>query len=201
MESHHQSVQDGQWANCPNFSYWNGPIVELAYKTIGIVGFGNIGQRVATIAQGFGMKVIAHHKHPERDARPNVTFTDLETLFKTADVVSLHCSLNAQNKEFVNADLLQLMKPSAYLINTARGGLIHEKELLHALQNNMLAGAALDVLSEEPPVNGNVLFDAPNCLITPHNAWASIESRSRLMTVVADNLKGFLNGKLQNVIR
>jgi len=197
---HHQSVQSRQWSRQTDFSYHLKPVIELAGKTFGVYGFGRIGQRAGELAQAFGMRVIAVHKHPERDARPGVQFVDLPTLFSTSDVVSLHAPLNDQNAGIVNAERLASMRPSAFLINTARGGLINEKELREALQNGLLAGAALDVLEDEPPREDHPLFDLENCLITPHMSWASHESRQRLMEVTVENVRGFLEGKPVNLV-
>ena len=200
IESHHQSVLQGDWRNCLDFCYTLSPIIELAGKTIGIYGFGKIGQKVADIALAMDMKVLATHKHPERDARPNVQFISLETLFQESDVITLHAPLSTENNQIVNQFLLRKMKPSAYLINTGRGQLVHEADLKAALEEGILAGAGLDVLSAEPPKENNILIGAKNCLITPHIAWATTASRARLMKVVADNIEAFLKGKPQNVV-
>lgn len=200
VRAHHDSVLEGQWGRSRDFCYTLGSIPELAGKVMGIYGFGRIGQRVAAIAQAFGMKVLATHTHPERDARQGVSFVPLEVLFEKSDVVSLHAPLAEENAGIVNASLLSRMKPTAYLINTARGGLIDEAALKLALQSARLAGAALDVLSEEPPRNGNLLFGAPNCLITPHMAWATREARQRLMDITVENVKAFLRGEARNVV-
>jgi len=197
---HHISVQAGEWRRSRDFSYTLGIIPELAGKAFGIYGFGRIGQRVAELAQVFGMRVLATHKHPERDARPGLRFVDLPTLFAQSDVVSLHAPLSEDNREVVNASLLKRMKPTAYLINTGRGGLVDEQALLEALQEGQLAGAGLDVLSLEPPIDGNVLMAAPNCLITPHMAWATQASRQRLLDITVENVRGFLMGEMQNQV-
>lgn len=200
VQAHHESVQAGQWSRSRDFCYTLGSIPELAGKIMGIYGFGRIGQRVAAIAQAFGMEVIATHKHPERDACPGVAFVSLATLFEKSDFLSLHAPLTEENAGIVNASLLSRMKPSACLINTGRGALIDEAALKMALQNGQLAGAALDVLSEEPPRNGNLLLDAPNCLITPHMAWATREARQRLLDITVENVKAYLRGELRNVV-
>ena len=197
---HHISVQAGEWQRSEDFSYTLRTLPELAGKTFGIYGFGRIGQRVAELAQAFGMKVLATHKHPERDARPGVRFVTLEELFAQSDAISLHAPLSEANHEIVNERLLKRMKPSAYLINTGRGGLIHEEDLKHALQQELLAGAALDVLSLEPPTGGNGLISAPHCIITPHIAWATLESRQRLLDITCRNIKSFQEGQPQNVV-
>ena len=195
-----ESVRKGDWVRSKDFSYHLEPIMELQNKILGIIGFGQIGKAVATIALAFGMKVIASHKHPERDKMEGVTFVDQTTCFRDADIISLHCPLNEDNFQFVNKELLATMKPTSFLINTSRGGLINEPDLAEALNNEVIAGAALDVLSTEPPSANNPLLHAKNCLINPHVAWATFESRSRLMDVVVSNVKAFLNGKAENVV-
>ncbi|MFN7119547.1 MAG: D-2-hydroxyacid dehydrogenase [Saprospiraceae bacterium] len=197
---HYDTVLNGEWTRCRDFSYWKTPIVELAGKTMGIYGFGKIGQKVATIAQAFDMQVLATHKHPERDARPGVTFVPLNELFTKCDVITLHAPMTDENKGIVNKKLLSLMKSSAFIINTARGGLINEADLKEALENDQIAGAGLDVISEEPPKNGNILFGVKNCIITPHNAWGSVEARERLMEETIRNIAAFEHGKPRNVV-
>ncbi len=197
---HHESVQQGDWSRNRDFCYTLQPVIELAGKTMGIYGFGKIGQQVARIALAFGMKILSTHKHPERDAMPGVEFVNLETLFQNSDIITLHAPLTAENEGFVNKNLLSKMKPSAYLINTARGGLIQEADLKEAIENGIIAGAGLDVLSQEPPVNGNILFGVKNCIITPHNAWASREARQRLLDETVENVRAVLNGKPRNVV-
>lgn len=195
-----ESVRKGDWIKSKDFSYHLKPIMELQDKTLAIIGFGQIGKAVAKIAIAFGVKVIASHKHPERDRMEGVIFVDQKTCFREADILSLHCPLNRDNVKFVNKTLLSLMKRTAFLINTSRGGLINEPDLAEALNNGTIAGAALDVLSAEPPSADNPLLHAQNCLINPHVAWATFESRSRLMNVVVRNVKAFLEGKAENVV-
>lgn len=195
-----ESVGNGDWIKSPDYSYNLGPLVELQGKTLGIIGLGQIGQAVARIALSFGMKVIASHKHPERDKMDEVIFKTQDEVFEQSDVVSLHCPLNDQNRQFVNAALLQKMKPSAFLINTSRGGLIREIDLAKALNSGVIAGAGLDVLSTEPPLEGNPLLSAKNCLITPHIAWSSKEARMRLMEKLEENIASFINGRPKNVV-
>ena len=197
---HNQSAKGGDWSGQPHFSYHLRPLVELDGKTLGIYGFGNIGQRVGRIARSFGMRVLAVHKHPERDAGPGVAFVDLETLFRESDVVSLHAPLTEENAGIVDRGLLEKMKPTAFLVNTARGGLINEDDLKAALEEGVLAGAALDVLSEEPPPEDHPLFSLGNCLITPHHAWATREARERLLEITVENVRAFLKGEAQNVV-
>lgn len=195
-----ESVQKGGWISSQDFSYQLKPTIELQNKTLGIVGLGQIGQAVAQIALGFGMKVIASHKHPERDNMEGVRFVDEETCFRESDFVSLHCPLNGQNKEFVNEALLAKMKNTACLINTSRGGLVNESDLTAALNSGEIAGAGLDVLSMEPPSPENPLLKAKNCFITPHIAWATFEARNRLMKTLVENVKAFLDDNPVNVV-
>ena len=197
-DQHHESVVRGDWAAQQHFMYTLGSIPELAGKTMGIYGLGRIGQQVAQIAQAFGMQVIATHKHPERDAIPGVQFVDLPTLFQQSDVISLHAPLTQENRGIVNRALLQTMQPTAYLINTGRGPLIVENDLQEALEKGWLAGAGLDVLSNEPPVPNHPLYAAPNLLITPHMAWATRASRQRLLDQTVANLQAFLEGTPRN---
>lgn len=200
VSQHNKSVNQGEWSNCPDFSYTLGTINELAGKTLGIYGFGRIGQAVAQIALAFGMEVMAKHKHPKRDKMAGVTFVDTWTLFRESDFISLHAPLTDDNAGLINKKLLKTMKPSAFLINTARGGFIVEHDLREALENQIIAGAALDVLSSEPPPADHVLLGVKNCIITPHVAWASKEARQRLMGETILNIKAFLEGQARNVV-
>jgi glycerate dehydrogenase len=195
-----QSVRNGDWSQSKDFSYQVKAIMELQNKILGIIGFGKIGQAVAKMGLAFGMQVIASHKHPERDKMEGVRFVNEETCFREADIVSLHCPLNEQNKHFVNQRLLEMMKSSAFLINTSRGGLINEQDLASALNAGHIAGAGLDVLSSEPPSKNNPLLHAKNCLITPHIGWSTYEARHRLMLDVVKNLVAFQNGNPVNVV-
>jgi glycerate dehydrogenase len=188
------------WSRQPHFTYHLAPLRELAGKVFGIYGLGRIGQQAARIAQGFGMSVLAAHKHPRRDAMPGVRFVDLTTLFSQSDVVSLHAPLGPDNEGIVNEKLLRLAKPSAILINTSRGGLINEADLERALRGGWLAAAALDVLKQEPPGGDHPLLALDNCRLTPHLAWATFEARERLMGITADNVAAFLEGQPQNVV-
>jgi len=197
---HADSVRAGDWSRSDDFSYWKTPLHELDDKTLGIVGLGQIGQAVARIALAFGMRVIAHHKYPERDRMEGVEFVTLEDCFAQADIVTLHCPLNEQNRGFVNKALLHSMKPDAFLINTSRGPLIHEQDLADALNNERIAGAALDVLSVEPPAADHPLVRAKNCLVTPHIAWAAREARARLLHTAIENVRAFLSGQARNLL-
>jgi glycerate dehydrogenase len=194
-------VAEGRWSAQPDFCFWEAPVVELAGKTMGVVGFGDIGNRVAELANAFGMRVLAYA--PRRKPLPPYgpfDFVSLDDLFADADFVSLHCPLTAENENMVDARRLSLMKPTACLVNTARGPLVDEAALAAALREGRLAAAALDVVREEPIRPDNPLLCAPNCLITPHVAWASREARIRLMRIVAQNLAAFLSGSPQNVV-
>lgn len=197
---HAESVRQGDWSRQPDFCYWKKPLLELHGLTMGIVGLGKIGRAVATIALAMGMKVLAVHRHPERDRMDGVRFTDMETCFRESDVISLHASLNDDNREFVNRELLSIMKPSAFLLNVSRGALINETDLADALTSGTIAGAGLDVLAQEPPPLTNPLLSTPNCLITPHQAWATQAARRRLMNVAAENIAAFLNGEPVNQV-
>lgn len=196
---HNASVKAGEWVNNKDWSYSKAPILELAGKTMGIVGLGNIGRQTALIAEAFGMKVVYYSRHKKQDAG-NAEYASLEEVFAKSDVVSLHCPLQADNNQFVNTTLLHSMKPTALFINTARGQLVNEQDLADALNNNIIAGAALDVLSKEPPAADNPLLSAKNCIITPHLAWNTKEARLRVMQTTADNIKAFTSGKPINAV-
>lgn len=200
IQAHDQSVKQGDWSAQPDFSYTLNRIPELASLTMGIYGLGRIGRAVAQIALAFGMRVIAHHKHPQRDQMEGVRFVALRELFQQANVVSLHAPLDATNRGIVNRDILQLLPAPAYLINTGRGGLVQEQDLLEALEQGTLTGAALDTLTTEPPPSDHPLFAAPNCLITPHMAWATQSARQRLLNGSVRNVESFLNGQPSNVV-
>jgi glycerate dehydrogenase len=201
VDDHARGVADGKWTRSPDFAYWDHPLVELAGLTLGIVGFGRIGQATARVGLAFGMNVRAYNPRPEKIAQvPDVEPADLDTLLRESDVVSLHCPLNDETARMINAERLAVMKPSAWLINTARGGLIDEAALADALRAGRIAGAGLDVLSTEPPAPDNPLPGAPNCFITPHIAWATRAARQRLLDVVVDNLRAFQQGRPKNVV-
>jgi glycerate dehydrogenase len=199
-ELHSQSVRTGDWTHAVDWCYWKTPLVELSGKTLGLIGLGDIGTQVARIALAFGMRVLAHRKSSAA-AGEGIELVELEQLLKESDVVSLHCPLTDATSGIINADSLACMKPTAYLINTGRGGLIMEQDLADALNAGRLAGAAVDVLSMEPPQADNPLLTAQNCLITPHIAWAMSESRTRLMQLTAENIAAFQQGTPCNVVR
>jgi glycerate dehydrogenase len=199
-ELHSQSVFNGEWVASPDFCYWKTPLTELAGKTMGLIGLGDIGSQVAKIALAFGMKVVAYRKNPAQTDNSDIKMVTLEVVFRSSDVVSLHCPLTEETKELINAERLSWMKPNAIVLNTGRGPLINEADLAAALRNGTIAGAGLDVLSVEPPKPDNPLLSAPNCIITPHVAWASFEARKRLLQMVADNLESFIAGVPKNVV-
>ncbi|MFO1451336.1 MAG: D-2-hydroxyacid dehydrogenase [Opitutaceae bacterium] len=190
--AHAASVRAGRWAQSPDFCYWDSPLIELAGKTLGIVGSGRIGSAVARIAEAFGMTVVFARRSGGR--------AELESVLRRADVVSLHCPLTDETKHLINATTLGWMKPSALLINTSRGPLIDDAALAEALNQGRIAGAGLDVLSTEPPPAGHPLFSAQNCLITPHIAWATASARRRLLDTAVENVRAFLAGKPVNVV-
>jgi len=188
----------GKWQQSADWCYTEAPVTELAGKIFGVVGFGNIGQRAGSIAKALGMQVV-YYNPGIKDSVFGLQ-VELKDLFSHSDFISLHCPLTATNQEFVNATLLKTMKPSAVLINTARGQLINEQDLADALNHHVIAGAALDVLSKEPPSDSNPLLKAKNCIITPHNAWISREARGRIMAITASNIDAFLKGEPENVV-
>lgn len=196
---YNRTVEQGDWVKSATFSYFPLPLSELCGKTMGLVGYGGIGQRVAEIARAFGMEVLVYKRRPVAD--PDVKQVSLDDLLARADVVSLHCPLNADSENMIDAAALAKMKPGAYLINTARGPLVDEVALRAALDSGHLAGAGVDVLCREPMAADCPLYGAPNCVITPHIAWAGVETRSRLMGVVEANLRGFMAGKPINVVK
>ena len=198
---HDAAVQAGEWGACVDFSFWKEPLTELVGLTLGIVGFGRIGQAMARIGRAFGMEIVVHAPHPPLVlADPAIRFVPLDELFATADVVTLHCPQTAENAGFVDRELLSVMKRSALFINTARGGLVNEYDLAAALNSRQIAGAAVDVVSREPIVPENPLLGARNCLITPHLAWATLAARRRLMAQTAANVAAFLEGAPINVV-
>jgi glycerate dehydrogenase len=194
LEMHSQSVKAGNWVNAQDWSYKVSPLIELHGKKIGLIGLGSIGEAVAKIALSFGMEVMAYRKDASKGFPDQVIGSSLEEIFTQSDVVSLHCPLTPETERIIHKGSLQLMKRTAYLINTGRGPLINEQDLADALENESIAGAGLDVLSAEPPKADNPLLKAKNCIITPHIAWATYEARERLMASVADNLRAFQKG-------
>ena len=197
---HAQRVAEGAWAASPDFSFTDFPLLELSGQTMGVVGFGEIGQAVGRIAHAFGMKVIYHTRTKKDFTEFPAIQVELAELFRAADVVSLHCPLTPQTKDLVSWPLLTTMKPSAVLINTARGPLLNEADVARALKEGVIAWAGIDVLSAEPPPADNPLLSAPHCFILPHVAWASVAARRRLMKEVTENFRSFVAGQPRNVI-
>lgn len=198
---HSESVYNGEWSECPDFCYWKAPLSKLDGKTIGIIGFGSIGQRVAEIAEVFGMNVLFTSKSKkDTDKFKTARQVDLDTLLGKSDFVTCHCPLTDETTGLINLDNLRKMKKSAILINTSRGPVVNENDLSYALNNDIIAGAGLDVLSEEPPKADNPMFNAKNCYITPHIAWASKETRARLINILDSNIEHYLSGNTQNKV-
>lgn len=191
---HNDVVHGGRWLGSEDFCFWTRPLTELTGKTLGIVGYGNIGKRVAEIAKAFKMNVLVTNRTPFEGS------VTLDEVLENSDFVSLHCPMNKQSDKMINAVTLSKMKPTAYLINTSRGGLVDEQALADALNFGRIAGAAVDVVSEEPIKASNPLLTAKNCIITPHIAWAPLEARRRLMDVSVKNLEGFLSGNVINQV-
>lgn len=198
VQHHSEAVHQGRWTSSKDFCFWDTPLIELRGKKLGIVGLGNTGYTTARIAIGFGMEVYAYTSKSSFQLPPEIKKMELDQLFSECDVISLHCLLTDKTRELVNAARLKLMKPTAILINTGRGQLVNEQDLADALNNGQIYAAGLDVLSQEPPKADNPLLTARNCYITPHIAWASAAARERLMGILLDNLKGYIEGKVIN---
>ena len=197
---HNHSVHQGDWIKSTNFCYWLTPQMELAGKTLGIIGFGRIGRAVGQLAKAFGMNVIAYSRSECEEGRQIGEYVDLDTLFARSDIISLHCPQFAETEKIINAESIAKMKDGAMLINTARGGLLDEEAVAEALKSGKLRGAAVDVVSQEPMKAETPLLTTRKCIITPHIAWAPVESRQRLLDCVVENIRGFLNGQPQNVV-
>lgn len=197
---HALGVRQGAWSACSDFCYWDYPLIELAGSTFGLVGYGRIGRGVARVAAALGMSVLLHTRTQPTVLEAGIQHVDLESLLRSSDVVSLHCPLTPQTRGLMNAERLSWMKPSAYLLNTARGGLLDEAALVEALNSGRLAGAGLDVLSTEPPPADHPLLGVRNCIITPHLGWATLAARRRLMDIAVANVRAFLGGFPQNVV-
>ena len=199
---HNDAVWKGQWSNSPDFCFWKTPLIELTGKTLGIIGFGRIGQTVAKIAQAFGMNVFVYTRSKKLELNdPSCQYADFEEVLAKSDVISLHCPLTEATKGLINKDTISKMKDGVMIINTARGPLVVEEDLTAALNSGKVAEAALDVVSIEPIEKNNPLFNAKNCIITPHIAWAPKESRVRLMKIAVENLSAFMNGAPINVVK
>ena len=195
-----RQCSEGRWSSNPDFCYWDTPLIELAGKQMGIVGFGRTGSAVARLALAFGMKVATYTSKPQEELPEGIIKMSLEELFCTSDIVSLHCPLTPTTHHLVNAERLALMKSTAILINTSRGPVVDEQALAEALNSGTLYAAGIDVLCEEPPRKGSPLLSARNCFITPHIAWATLEARTRLLKICENNLRAFINGHPQNVV-
>lgn len=195
-----EQVSAGRWANSKDFSFWDTPLIELTGQTIGIVGYGNIGQKVARIALALEMNVLVFTSKQQTSLPDGVKKASMDVLFKNSDIVSLHCPLNDETAEMINATTLKMMKPSAILINTGRGGLVNEQDLADALNAQTIFAAGIDVLSTEPPKPSNPLLTAKNCYISPHIGWATKAARERLMDIAVDNLKAFIENRPQNCV-
>lgn len=198
VQHHSEEVHKGRWSQSKDFCFWDTPLIELRSKKLGIVGLGNTGYTTARIAIGFGMDVYAYTSKSVFQLPPEIKKMELDELFRECDIISLNCPLTEATRELVNAQRLQLMKPTAILINTGRGPLINEQDLADALNSGRIYAAGLDVLSQEPPRADNPLLTARNCYITPHIAWASTAARERLMRIMLENIKAYLGGKPAN---
>jgi len=199
---HNRAVKDGEWTKSLDFCFWNTPLIELAGKTMGIIGFGRIGQATAKVAQAFGLNILAYNRSKDYALESETCrYVELEELFEKSDIISLHCPLTESTKGIINKQNMSKMKDGVMVINTSRGGLIMEAELREALDSGKIGYAAVDVVSSEPMKEDNPLLKAKNCIITPHIAWATKESRTRMMGIVSDNLKAYISGKPINVIR
>jgi len=201
VQRHSDSVFNGDWSASADFSYWNYPLIELEAKTLGIIGFGSIGQKVADVATALGMNVVAYSRsQTEQSHRKNFRWTSLDELLSHADVVSIHCPLFPETQGLINKNTIKLMKKSAFFLNTSRGPIVVEQDLADALNSGLIAAAGLDVLSVEPPSPNNPLLTAKNCLITPHIAWATKEARTRLMAITENNLSSYLDKNPVNIV-
>ena len=202
VQHHSEEVRSGRWSSCPDFCFWDTPLIELTGKRIGLVGLGHTGMRTARIALAFGMEVCAYTSKSPLQLPPEIKRMELDELFAQCDVISLHCPLTPDTREMVNAHRLSLMKPTAILINTGRGPLVDEQALADALNSGRIYAAGVDVLSQEPPRADNPLLTARNCYITPHIAWASGAARQRLMRIAVDNVKAYIDEQpVNNVAR
>ena len=200
VELHNASVHAGEWERCPNFCYWKTPIMELAGKTMGIIGFGRIGRAVGRIARALGMKILATGSRPCDEGLAIAEYVDLDTVLRESDVISLHCPLFPQTERMINRDTIAKMKDGAILINNSRGGLIDEQAVADALNGGKLRAAAVDVVTVEPILGTNPLLTAKNCVITPHMSWAATECRQRIVDITAANISAYLAGSPQNVV-
>ncbi|WP_434503608.1 D-2-hydroxyacid dehydrogenase [Prevotella sp.] len=190
----------GRWSNNPDFCYWDTPLMEISGKTIGVLGLGSIGSKVARIAQDFGMDVYAFTSKSSSDLPAGIQKTTIDGLLSVSDILTLHCPLTSETRELINQESLKKMKRGALLINTGRGQLVNEQDVAEALNSGQLGGYGADVMCEEPPLADNPLFAQPNAFITPHVAWATIEARTRLMNILEENLKSYIDGSPKNIV-
>ncbi|MCR4687728.1 MAG: D-2-hydroxyacid dehydrogenase [Lachnospiraceae bacterium] len=198
---HNKSIHEGEWCKSEIFCYWLDKVTELSGKTLGVIGYGNIGRKVTDIALIFGMKVLVYTAHPDKyEEKENMKFVSKDEVFKNADIITLHCPMNDETKGMICKENIEKMKDGIYIVNVSRGGLVNEQDLADALKSGKVAGAAADVVSVEPIKEDNPLLGAPNMILTPHIGWASVEARERLIQAVADNLKAYLNGEKLNVL-
>lgn len=200
LEVHTKSVKSGDWTESEIFCYWLEPITELAGKTLGIIGYGNIGRKVARIAKSFGMNVIVNTAHPEKYDDDGIIFTDKDELFATSDIITLHCPLTGDTKEIIRKENIDKMKDNVRLINVSRGGLVNEADLADALNSGKVLSAGVDVVLTEPMDKDNPLLEAKNILITPHMAWASVEARKRLVREITENFRAYLDDEKRNLV-
>ena len=200
VELHNQSVHAGEWERCPNFCYWKTPIMELAGKTMGIIGFGRIGRAVGRIAKALGMRVLATGSRPCEEGLAIAEYVELDHLLAQSDVISLHCPLFPETEQLINRDSIARMKEGVILINNSRGGLLNEQDVADALNAGRIRAAAVDVVTTEPIVASNPLLSAKNCIITPHMSWAAVEARGRIVDITAANIRSFLAGEPRNVV-
>lgn len=197
---HDRAVKEGRWASCPDWCFWDYPLMELAGKTMGVIGFGRIGQTTGRIAAALGMRVIAYDAYPTDSGRAVGEYVPLDRLLADSDVICLHCNLTPETRGIINSKTIAQMKPGVIIINNSRGPLVNERDLADALNAGKVYAAAVDVLSQEPPTDANPLLTAKNCIITPHMSWAPVECRRRIMDITVNNLDAFLKGKPMNVV-
>ncbi len=197
---HSDAVHNGEWCKCPDFCFWKTPLTELDGKTIGIIGFGSIGRRVAQIANAFGMNVEVFTPHPKPDEYKNVNFVDFDTLLSDSDFITCHCPLTEKTENLIDKTAIDKMKKSAVVINTSRGPVVNDEDLADALNSGKIKAAGVDVLRVEPPEKENPLLLAKNCYITPHIAWAAYETRARLLGILEQNIKAYIDGEPINVV-
>lgn len=197
---HNKLVHDGVWTSCPDFCFWDTPQMELAGKTLGIIGFGQIGRAVGKIANAFGIRTLAYSRSRCAEGQQIAQYVDLDTLLSESDIITLHCPLTPATQGIINAETIAKMKDGAIVLNTARGPLIDEAALCSALKSGKLRGAAMDVVSAEPIRAENPLLDAPNCIITPHMAWAPLEARQRIIDITVQSIRAYLAGKPENAV-